>query len=177
MTGATVHRPTDNKMYQQSVRRGCMGVVNINPSLLWAVVWTSLNSTYWITLSVWKSATSRTEMERIFVLICKCLHLWTVSYYNLASRTTSVSSGSCLFIRSATHLSSPMSCRMWRYSEHWSWASWKEGKTSTRPCASSLVSAAMRSSPASPWLVSDRYDTADQPCLCVVLWKNKCSYC
>ena len=55
-----------------------------------------------------------------------------------------------------------MSCRMWRYSERWSWASWKEGRTSTRPCASSPASAAMRSSPASPWPASDRYDTADK---------------
>lgn len=62
-----------------------------------------------------------------------------------------------------------MSCRMWRYSERWSWASWKEDRTSTRLCASSLVSTAMRSSQASPWPVSDRYDVKTWCRICVVL--------
>lgn len=65
-----------------------------------------------------------------------------------------------LFIPSASHLSSSVFCRMWRYFERWSWASWKEGRTSTRPCASSLASTAMRSSRASRWLALDRYDMA-----------------
>lgn len=61
MTEATLHRPTDNEMYQQSVRWGSMGVASRR---LFEHLWTPHIELLWVS---GKSATSSTETERVFV--------------------------------------------------------------------------------------------------------------
>lgn len=161
-------------MYQQSVKWGSMGVLNINPSLLLAD--SCLNIFELHILNYFEC------LEKCYIKyqneknICSNLyeptHISSKLLWPRLMRHFSVFWESSVYSFSLSSLTPLCLSRMWRYSERWSWASWKEDRTSTRPCASSLASTAMRSSPASPWLVSDRYDMADQVAFMCCVMKN-----